>query len=723
MVLFRAQIAVSGLSATYHRYRHVITLLASFLLASGAALHAQTSPTIAITGPNQARLGVSVQYSALIAGVSSSAVAWSVNGVANGNSSTGSISASGLYTPASTLFAGHSVTVSVATQSAPVSSVSLTVKILSVLPAFTSVTASASAPGIFSLDLHGSGFVPGSQVQVLGSSPPTTFISSTELLANVSIPVGTLTIKVGVLNPNAGQSVTQQITLPPPLLASLTQATRLLDQTSFGPTLASVQTVQQVGMTGYLNQQFATPATLMPAIPNPPVALCPDATYRCARNYFWKNALTGNDQLRQRVGFALSEIFVVSTAEVNARSIPSYYNLLANDAFGNFRQIMNDVTTSAAMGAYLNMLNSGVAPAGQIANENYARELMQLFTTGIYILNPDGSLQLSAQGRPQPVYSEDQVHAYARALTGWTYATATGDPAPTIPNGWPNYDMPMRAIAYYHDTSSKSLLNGVTLPAGQTAEQDLSGVLDSIFNHPNVGPFVGRQLIQHLVTSNPSPAYVARIAAVFANDGSGVRGNMRAVITAILADAEARAGDTNAAFDGGHLREPILYFTGILRALQFTNVDPQGRYDNAGTYTGPLGQVPFTAPSVFNFFPPTYMIPGSGNNAPEFAQENTAASTLRLTLADSIVRNHLTSFSIDMSPASALGQIASATGNAGVDAANLVCTLSILFTHNQMPAPMQSAITAQAASLSDIGQRVRYATWLVISSNAYKIEH
>jgi uncharacterized protein (DUF1800 family) len=375
------------------------------------------------------------------------------------------------------------------------------------------------------------------------------------------------------------------------------------------------------------------------------------------------------------------------------------------------------------MGQYLDMLNSGVAPAGQIADENFGRELMQLFTTGLYLLNPDGSLDLNGQGAPQPVYTQAQVQAYARALTGWTYANPSGGVPTSFPNGVPNYDQPMQPIEVSHDETAKALLDGVTLPAGQTAEEDLAGVISSIFNHPNVGPFVGRQLIQHLVTSNPSPAYVERVAAVFANDGAGVRGDMKAVISAIVNDPEARAADTNPEADCGHLREPILYFTGLMRALEFTNVNSQGRYDAASNYTAPLGQSPYKAASVFNFFPPGYVIPGTTVNAPEFGLENSATSIARLNLADSIVRNHLTSFNIDMSPASFLGQIASATGNPATDSANLVTALNILFTHNQMPPTMMSAIVANAASLPDIGQRVRVSTWLVISSNLYQMEH
>jgi uncharacterized protein (DUF1800 family) len=248
-------------------------------------------------------------------------------------------------------------------------------------------------------------------------------------------------------------------------------------------------------------------------------------------------------------------------------------------------------------------------------------------------------------------------------------------------------------------------------------------VIASIFNHPNVGPFVCRQLIQHLVASSPSPAYVSRVAAVFANDGSGVRGDMKAVVTAIVTDPEARAADSDATVDGGHLREPILYFTGILRGLGFTNVNSQDRYDIASSYSGPLGQVPYAAGSVFNFFPPSYVIPTTALNAPEFGLENTAAAMQRLILADSIVRNHLTSFSMNMSPASVLGEMASSTGNPAVDSANLVNALNILFTHNQMPVGMQTSIAAQLASISDIGQRVRVATYLVISSDYYAMEH
>jgi uncharacterized protein (DUF1800 family) len=677
-------------------------------------------PVVTVTGPSQVRLGSSAQYSA------ASGVVWSVNTITGGNASIGLISASGKYSPSSTIVPGHSVTIAAATVAKPVVSSSLSVDVLNVLPVLSSGSVTQAAPGTsFSLDVRGSGFLPTSQLQAASASVPTTFLSSTELQSTIHVAPGSTTLNVAILNPNAAQAspVSKTLLVQAMPTVSLSQAARLLDQTTFGPTLFAISNLQQIGVAAYLTQQFATPTTRMPAIGNPPVAACPDATYRCAQSSFWKNALTANDQLRQRVAFAYSEIFVVSTDMVNARTIPSYHNLLADDAFGNFRQIINDVATSPAMGEYLNMLDSNRAPAGQIANENFARELMQLFTTGLVVINPEGEPELNAQQLPQPVFTEAEVQASARALTGWTYANPTGGVPTSFPNGVPNFDQPMRAIEVSHDTSEKTLLDGANLPPGQTAEADLAGVIDSIFNHPNVGPFVCRQLIQHLVTSNPSPAYVGRVSAVFGNDGAGVRGDMKAVIAAILADPEARAADANPTEDGGHLREPILYFTGILRALQFTNLNSQGRYDIATSYTAPLGETPYGAASVFNFFPPSYVIPGTSINAPEFAQENTAAAMLRLNLADSIVRNHLTSFNIDMSQTSVLGQIASATGNAGVDSANLVNALDILFTHAQMPVAMKAAIVAHVTQLPVIGQRVRVATWLVISSNFYQIEH
>jgi len=413
--------------------------------------------------------------------------------------------------------------------------------------------------------------------------------------------------------------------------------------------------------------------------------------------------------------------------------VTTFQNILANDAFKNFYTIMQDVTLSPGMGAYLNMLNSAkpgvVGGVAQIANENYSRELMQLFTTGIDMLNPDGSLQLDSSGNPIPVYTEAQVQAFARAYTGWTYGQPGGAALTKYPNGTADYDDPMQSYDAQHDMLAKVLLSGTTLPAGQSSSQDLTGALTNIFNHPNVGPFVCRQLIQHLVASNPSPAYVSRISAVFANDGTGTRGNMQAVIQAILLDPEARAGDANPSFDGGHLREPMLYMTNAMRGLGFGFVGAGAGtgaeyYYTPSNFTSALSEKPYTSGSVFNFFPPNYVIPGSTTNAPEFSLENTASAVLRLTLVDNIVYNRISDFTVDLSATSALGLMASATGNATTDSTNLVNALSNLFMHGQMPAQMQTDIVTHLATiLNNPAERVRVAVYLVLTSSQYKVEH
>src|ERR1700732_3109573 len=325
---------------------------------------------------------------------------------------------------------------------------------------------------------------------------------------------------------------------------------------------------------------------------------------------------------------------------------------------------------------------------------------MQLFTTGLIMLNQDGTPQLDGNGNTIPVYAEAQVQAFARAFTGWTYANASGTGAPAKFPNTANYTMPMAALETQHDRTQKVLLT-TTLPAGQSTTQDLTGALTDIFNHPNVGPFVCKQLIQHLVASNPSPAYVARVSAVFANDGTGKRGNMKAVITAILTDADARAADTSPNFDGGHLREPMLYMTNVMRGLGFVNTDANGYYSSLSNYTAALGERPYSSGSVFNFFPPDYVIPGTTFNAPEFGQENTASAVLRLTLANTLVYNGVSGFTVDLSKTSALGITASATGNAMTDSGNLVDSLGVIFMHGQMPAQMRTDIVNHIATLTD----------------------
>ncbi|MBS1798634.1 MAG: DUF1800 domain-containing protein [Acidobacteria bacterium] len=562
---------------------------------------------------------------------------------------------------------------------------------------------------------------------VSGGTSAAGSISSTGLYtppASVPNPNTVTITAVSQASASASGSLTESILYP---AATVTAAARLLDQATFGPTLSDIQHVEDAGLQGYLNEQFAAQPTTEPLLPATPPTPCVNSLIPCSQSEWWQATLTAPDQLRQRVAFALAEMFVISTNSVNARAVVTYQNVLVNDAFGNFSTIMKDVTLSTGMGAYLNMINSNkpgtVNGVVQIANENYARELMQLFTMGLFLINPDGTPQLDSSGNPIPAYTQAQVQAFARAYTGWTFSNGDGSSPSKFPNAI-NYTMPMGSVDANHDTAAKILLNGTTLPAGQTAAQDLDGALANIFNHPNVGPFVCRQLIQHLVSSDPSPAYVQRVAAVFANNGNNVRGDMKAVINAILMDKEARAGDTDATAPGGHLREPMLWLTNLIRGLGFTNNDAvagkdvvaNASYNTLGNYTASLSERPYASPSVFNFFPPEYVIPGSSTNAPEFSLENTASSVLRLSLANTVVFNKISGFSVDLSATSPLGVLAAKPGD-------LVDSLNMLFMHGQMSSQMRTAIVNHITTLTDPAQRVRVATYLVISSSQYKILH
>ena len=690
---------------------------------AGISGNSAVAPAVAVTvtGSSSTRLGALTQFSATVANASNKAVTWQVNGVTNGNAATGTISSAGLYTAPTTMPSAASVTVSAISQVAPSASGSLAENLLNPLPVTISGTATQVGSSLnYFVDIVGSGFVSGSIIQAAGTAETTTYVSATELQATVAVASGATSVAIAVVNPNPGGSTSEVLTLPVTFYSTTaTAAARILDQTSFGPTTNTIQHVQQIGIDAYINEQFAEPTTTLAAIPSSPlpaVCLAANTAYPCAESEWWTAAITGPDQLRQRVAFALSEMFVVSTQSIAGQAIPQFHNVLSNDAFTNFSTIMKDVALSPAMGGYLNMLNSAKPATGQIANENFPRENMQLFTLGVNMLNQDGTLQLDGNGNPIQPYTELQVQAFARAYTGWTYAVAGGGSPTKFPNNTPDYADPMAPVESAHDTTSKILLNGTVLSAGQTAETDLAGALSNIFNHPNVGPFVCKQLIQHLVTSTPSAAYISRVAGIFANNGSGVRGDMKAVVRAILDDPEARAGDTNASYDGGHLREPILFITAMIRGLGFTNTDPNASYESLSNYSNNLSERPYRANSVFNFFPPDYVIPGTTLNAPEFGIENTATTTLRMSLADSIVNNKITSFTVDLSNTSSLGVLAA-------NPTNLVSTLSMLFMHSQMPANMQTAIVNAITPLTSNAERVRVAVYLIITSSQYKVIH
>jgi uncharacterized protein (DUF1800 family) len=420
--------------------------------------------------------------------------------------------------------------------------------------------------------------------------------------------------------------------LPPPP-ATQTDAARFLVQATYGPASpadVAALTADPAGFGPWLASQFGQPLTSHLAYYDAASAAGEDLSSNQVMESFWKQAVTGPDQLRQRVALALSEIMVISdqNGSVDPEGMVRYLDVLESDAFGNFRQLLEDVTLDPTMGVYLNMLGNdqGDPANGVNPNENYAREVNQLFSIGLYKLNPDGTLILDTTGLPIPTYGQDVVKGFAQVFTGWNWAGGDHSDPNNFYNVNPNWRQPMEAWPEHHSPGTKLLLDGAVLPAGQTPQQDLDAALDVIFRHPNVGPFLCRGLIQRLVTSNPSPAYVYRCAQAFANDGQGVRGDMQAVLSAILLDYEARATTFVQQPGYGKLREPIVRLGHLLRATHAVPpADGKWRIWNLEDAGYGLDENPLRAATVFNFFEPTYVQPGA------IAQAGLVAPELKIT--------------------------------------------------------------------------------------------
>ena len=411
------------------------------------------------------------------------------------------------------------------------------------------------------------------------------------------------------------------------------EAARFLAQITYGPTRATIDNLVSLGSyQAWLNQQFAlAPSLHLPYVQARRIELLArdannDGWQRPLQEAWWENTLRAPDQLRQRMAFALSQIFVIS--QVGAldgahEGVAHYYDLLVNHAFGNFRTLLKNVTLSPMMGTYLSMIrNQKPNPTtGAEPDENYAREVMQLFTIGLSQLHPDGSLKLSNTGMPIPTYNQADIVGLAHVFTGWSYPTPSGQ-TPNFLYGPDDDFSPMAPYENYHDTAEKRILNNTVIPAGQTTAQDLDQAIDALFNHPNVGPFIARQLIQKFITSNPSPGYIFRVSNIFNNNGSGVRGDLQATLQAVLLDYEARSTNllTGQAF--GKQREPIIRMAHLLRAVGIKPPLPtDNRYFIDLKYELTF-QAPLHSPSVFNFFQPNYIPPGplalAGVYGPEF---------------------------------------------------------------------------------------------------------
>lgn len=527
---------------------------------------------------------------------------------------------------------------------------------------------------------------------------------------------------------------------PPPAPITKTEAFRFLNQATYGATEAEVQRLQSLGdaSTGYsrwIDEQLAQPASLqLPAVQAAFLNLANPAqmigSLNGDRQEIWfRNAIRGPDQLRQRVAFALSEIMVVSqqsTLQNMPHALADYHDLLARSAFGDFRQLMQDVTLHPAMGVYLNMLgNQKPDEARNIRpDENYARELLQLFTVGLVELESDGTVRKGADGVPLATFDQPAVEGFANVFTGWNYAGAAtfAQARRTLAN----QIVPMQAYPEQHSPLAKQLLQypGATkpmLPAGQSPQQDLADALDNVFNHPNVGPFIARQLIQKLVTSNPSPQYVARVAARFSNDGTGKRGNLGAVVKAVLLDAEARPSSVSAAT--GKVKEPLIRLTQLWRAYGAQAANGQYRIGNINAV---FGQGPLQSPSVFNFFSPAYAPPGEiadqGLVAPEL---QIATEYLNTTVTNTFYNViFFWNSTVPGLPANAIVMDFSPEVAVAGDAGALVNRIADKLTGGTISPVLQAEARAavERVPVTSPGQRVSEAMYLIATSPEYVVQ-
>ncbi|EDY82002.1 conserved hypothetical protein [Verrucomicrobiia bacterium DG1235] len=513
---------------------------------------------------------------------------------------------------------------------------------------------------------------------------------------------------------------------PNPDSISENEASRFLAQATFGPTKTDIARLQQIGYSAWIDEQLALEPSLhrslMESIRHDieELGYPPHPRERIAT--WWTRAVTAPDQLRQRVAFALSELLVVSDKEAfldYAYETANYYDILVRNAFGDYEQLLFEVTLSPIMGEFLTMLRSEKSSP----DENYARELLQLFTIGLVQLNPDGTSVTDEFGDPIPTYDNQLILELSRVFTGWSYASSTD--FYFSPYAGTDRFSPMVPFSEFHDSGEKTLLGGFTLPQGLTPAADIKQALKHIVSHPNTAPFVSHFLIQRLTTSNPSPDYVYRVAQKFYDDSTGQSGNLGAVVKAILLDPEARDPDTYAAEDFGKLREPVIRLSHLMRSFEAsTNSNPpiSGRYPVSVT-TATFAQAPLQAPSVFNFFEPNYAPPGiiaeSGLIAPEFG------ITTEVTIVDTA---NFLSESINLSipclylysgymPLDLSELISKAP-----DSDLLINELDTLLTSGSLSPETRDIIKTTLDAINDPVRRTKTALELIITSPEYAIQ-
>lgn len=712
----------------------------------------QAAVQVSVSSANtQIRAGAQEQFTAQVTGAKNPAVRWMVNSIEGGTATIGTIDVNGVYTAPETLPNPNRVTISVASLEKGEVNSAVTRTLLNPIPQLNEVIQTPGTTELF-LQADGANFVLGAQIIVNGVSLNTEFVGRNTLRASIPLPSAPISAyQVSVANPAPGatNTTTYTFTFTRPVrptigsgFNSANAAARFLDQATFGPTAADIASVQTLGMPQWIDNQINNVAPSTWTIWSGTIlstnTQCNGNGMFCLQQQWFQNALSGPDQLRQRTAFALSEIWAVGGGTVAlSQSYTPYYRTLNTDAFSSYRTLMGDITISSGMGYWLDMGNNDGAGSGANANENYAREILQLFTVGLYLLNDDGTYKLDNSGNPIPTYDEPTVQNFARVFTGWTYK-ATGTQNFPMSWGTASVDMTqnMVAVESHHNAQSKALLtynsNTTTLPPNQNSITDLNAALDNIFNHPNVPPYVCTQIIRHLVSSNPTPAYVSRCSQVFKNDFSGraqTRGNMDSVVKAILLDPEARAGDAYLQLNnGGHLREPVLMITGILRGLNYSVINSPVPANNWGLFLASYGanmeqNVLFT-PTVFNYFSADYVIPNTNLAAPEFDIHDTASTVLRVNYINQFLTSNGVNgigsgnnIAIDITPYSNL---------ANANVSGMLDLISSTFFHGQMSTATRSAIStavsAMAGSTSaNATSRAQHALYLALSSSQYQV--
>lgn len=533
------------------------------------------------------------------------------------------------------------------------------------------------------------------------------------------------------------------------LTGKLIDAGRFLAQATMGADRSTIDSVAKLDFEVWIDQQFALP----PAYIRPHIQEIYDTTFQRflaaggdtmdfpgipTNEHFdyawWQVNMTNDDLLRQRIAFALSEIFVISfnsRLERYGEGVASYYDMLAENAFGNFKDLLLDVTLHPCMGYYLTHLNNPKSnPALFIhPDENFAREMMQLFSIGLYELNQDGSRKQDNEGNDIPTYDNEDIKEFAKIYTGLSGGTTIQLPdtiiEPAFGRGLNTIDMaePMAMYDDYHEQGPKFLLNGFVVPDGQTGMEDLEDAIDHLFNHQNVGPFIGQQLIQRLVKSNPSPGYVSRVAAAFGDNGNGIRGDMKAVIKAVLLDEEARTCEWYEDPVQGKLKEPIIRYTHFARAVGGLSED--GKFWNYGfDYNDDAGQHPMYSPSVFNFYWPDFQPIGPiGNNgflAPEFQSFNSRTSIGFVNFVNQWAVNETLLRSRGNPEDLVLTDLDHLLVNAE-DTETLINDLDILLTNGMLKDDTRQIITSIVDPMEDMIEKVKLTIYLMVISSDYTI--